>query len=496
MLTGQKVWRNAIRNLWNSARYVGDRRRLRARRKSDAYCPSSLAAEVQVLEARQMLSAGAIDTTFGNGGTTAPVTGQTAGLTAIQSDGKTLVIEGSANGPTLTVYRYTANGALDATWGTNGEVQVTFGSSGAHGGLYANSVAVQGDGKILVAGGVYDYWNGRVGNQQIVNYPVFVARFNTNGTLDATFGNPTKTYGAKGEFLEAYSAAYSSAQSMAVDSQGRIVLSANISTAPTGVNLMRLNSNGTLDTTFGSGGLDETGDGMGARAMVLQAASSDPNGYEILTGGIGPVGPAGVFPRYSAELARFHSNGTVDTSFGSGGAVLLNPPIDPAQSASGYIERDATTSSIALEADGSILAAGNTDFGTTSSKIGGDPFVTHLSADGVLDTSFGNNSGFAVSVFSPEGYQVGGIGQVKVDAAGNIVAVATATSSTGDTYSTLIRYTSAGQLDTTFGADATGFVFAGPGYSADTVEIDPTTGKLITTINASSGFRLVRYLGS
>ena len=57
MLTGQKLWRSAVRNLWESARIAVDRRRSRARRKGGPFCLAGRGADVQVLEARQLLAA-------------------------------------------------------------------------------------------------------------------------------------------------------------------------------------------------------------------------------------------------------------------------------------------------------------------------------------------------------------------------------------------------------------------------------------------------------
>jgi uncharacterized delta-60 repeat protein len=309
MLTGSKLWRSAVRNLWNAACESGDRRRSRARRKNDALCLSPVAAEVEVLEARRLLTAGAIDTTFGSGGMTAPVAGGGAGATAVQSDGKTIVTAGDANTPTLRLYRYTAGGALDTSFGTGGSVVVKFGAD-TSGGLNANSVTIQADGKILVAGGVFNYWNGKWGKGLILNNPVYVARFNANGTLDTTFGNATKSYGAKGEYLQAFNS-QSYVYSMAIDPQGRIVASARLDNGPNGPDLLRLNSNGTLDTTFATNGIDETGiggavQGLAGKAMLLQPALTDPSGYEIVAGGYGPHAPSGVLPLYPAQVARFH----------------------------------------------------------------------------------------------------------------------------------------------------------------------------------------------
>src|SRR5260221_7422332 len=208
-----------------------------------------------------------------------------------------------------------------------------------------------------------------------------------------------------------------SVSSIAVDPQGRIVLLVGLNSSSTGLsvtgaNLMRLNSNGTLDSTFGTNGLYQTGVLLSTHAMQFQAAASDPNGYQILVAGNGPMAPVGILPRDQAGISRLNSNGTLDASFGSSGTTLFAAPMDPSQAAAGDTEWVYGINSIAFETDGSIIAGGNNNLKTSSGAQFADPFVAHLSASGILDPSFGNNNGFAVYGFAPEGYQIDAISTV------------------------------------------------------------------------------------
>lgn len=491
MLTGRKAWRSAVRKLWTSTRLAHPGSPVRRDRL--AFTAAGVAAEVEILETRQLLSAGAIDPTFGNGGMTAPLgtqPGAAPGSTAVQSNGETVVASTywSSNQEQnhLVLARYTTNGTLDASFGTNGIVDMTFGK---YANLTLTTIAIQSDGKILVAGGL----DGNVVLGGFNNNAIEVLRFNSNGTLD-------KTFGSRGTFNDYVSLGDNTVESMAVDPQGRIILDVIVGNgtngpAPGPINLVRLTSSGQLDSTFGNKGLDQASvSGYQDYALALQPSTSDPNGYEILVGGEGPVNNS-IIPSAQLMVARFGSNGVVDTSFGTGGTVLVTPVLDPSQAAAGDFVHFAEATKLAIEADGSIVAAGVISVTTPSGSHFGDPVVMHFSADGVLDTSFGNG-GDVVSVFSPEGYQVSGLSDVKIDAQGNILVVGSAKSSTGATYATLIRYTSTGQLDTSFGADGTGFVFAGPSLSGLTINIDPTNGNLIVTVNGSSGYQLIRYLGA
>src|ERR1043165_2507558 len=181
-------------------------------------------------------------------------------------------------------------GSLDNTFGSGGIATVALGGSD-----YANATAIQSDGKIVVVG--YDFLNG-------YDYDFAVSRFNSDGTLDNTFGSGgtvTTDFG-----YDYYGNGYNStATAVAIQSDGKIVVAGNISyggyVIQTLFALVRYNSDGTLDNTFGSGGVDTSA--FAGSAGVSSVAIQDDG--KIIVGGV--------------ALVRCNSDGTFDNTFGSGG---------------------------------------------------------------------------------------------------------------------------------------------------------------------------------
>ncbi len=182
-------------------------------------------------------SIGSYDTGFGSGGivTTAGGTGNSV---AIQSDGKIVVAGG--NGDFVTV-RYNSDGSLDNTFGSGGIVTTDFGSSSE----YCSSIVIQSDGKIVVVG------SSDLGGGSSV---VALARYESNGNLDNTFGTGGKVTTAAGtEGIWG--------NSVALQNDGKIVVGGTKSdnTTPglpqSDFALVMYNSNGSLDNTFGTGGI-------------------------------------------------------------------------------------------------------------------------------------------------------------------------------------------------------------------------------------------------
>lgn len=175
-------------------------------------------------------NSGALDTTFGSGGATVVNTSGIDLAMAIQSDQKILLTSGSqAYNPLV---RLKANGTADTSFGPNG-------ISKTKAGIGIKKLKVLSNGKILGSG-----WcsNGS-------NYDFVVWRFNSNGTLD-------KTFGWQGWTLVDFAGFNDFAYGLAVDAAGKILVSGNAGDTPTsrhGV-LIRLTSNGQLDPTFGIGG--------------------------------------------------------------------------------------------------------------------------------------------------------------------------------------------------------------------------------------------------
>ena len=289
---------------------------------------------------------GSVDSGFGSNGTqtfTANSFFQSQGYIrdfAIQSDDKIVVVgEDSVVGN--FVIRLLPDGNLDTSFNGVGYMSFDFGSNNA----YMYNIIVQPDGKILVCG---CYGNGL----QTIRPYFAVARITNSGALDATFGNG-------GKVLTDFSANGSTAYSMTTQPDGKIVVGGITKNATTQANnfaLVRFNSNGTVDTTFGTDGKVITSDIIasynGITKLLLQ-----PDG-KIVAGGLS----------IGMTMARYLPNGALDPTFGTNGIVATNE--------SSY------KCSIAMQADGKFILAG----GSNSFK------VFRYTATGVLDTSFANNA--------------------------------------------------------------------------------------------------------
>lgn len=238
---------------------------------------------------------GSLDPSFGTGGkASAPLVGAVGLGTAavLQADGRIVVLgaTGAAANPNVALARFNADGTLDGTFGTGGHVLVPLA-----GPFRAQALALQPDGKILIAGS-----SGPSGGP----FDFGLIRLLPGGALDASFdgdGLATSDFGGT-----------ESAYSAAVLGDGRIVLSGYRTSPTTDFALVRYLANGTLDTTFGTGGLaaadsgaTEIGDGL-----VVQ-----PNGKLLVAGWTNEV------PAHDFILARFNPDGTHDTSFGASGFI-------------------------------------------------------------------------------------------------------------------------------------------------------------------------------
>ena len=226
---------------------------------------------------------------------------------ALQSDGKIVsagfTAEAGPNHVALT--RHTASGALDASFGSGGKVDISA-AFGASSNSEARALAIQPDGKLLVAG----YASGPG------NFEFLVIRLNVDGTPDTSFGSDSngivRTPVGNGEDI---------ANAMVLQPDGKIVLAGSALAADgrRDFALARYTGAGVLDATFGSGGLVTTPVGPGddiAYALVrmpwgrLVAAGS----ARVSTGG----------PGTDIALAAYNANGTLDHYFGDGGTRMLD----------------------------------------------------------------------------------------------------------------------------------------------------------------------------
>jgi uncharacterized delta-60 repeat protein len=276
---------------------------------------------------------GTLDTTFGTGGVvvTDLGTNNEAGRSiAIQPDGRIIVAGYYNNGYSkLALVRYTANGALDPTFGTRGKVLTSI-RVGDFSGVRGENVAVQPDGKIVVGGST---------NDNVTSY-FLLARYNADGSPDTSFG------GGTGIVTTAFpNGRQAGAGSVAIQPDGRIVLT-GVSNSAGGVDLCisaaRYNPDGSLDPTFGSGGLDVVRLNLPDPSLTQAVGYSgaiEADGRIVIGGQV----YSGTGSTHDAFATRLNPDGTVDLGYGTAGdgAVLVSWPSTLANIArSVQIERD------------------------------------------------------------------------------------------------------------------------------------------------------------
>ena len=276
------------------------------------------------------LASGALDLSFNGTGKviTAIGSGNAAAYSvALQPDGKIVVAGRCSNGTNtdFCLARYLASGALDMSLNSTGTVITTIGS----GNDVARGVALQPDGKIVVAGYCS---NG-------TTYDFCLARYLASGTLDVSFNG-------SGTVITPIGVGDDYAISLALQPDGKIIVAGVCSNgANSDFCLARYLANGTFDTSFNSTG-----------KVITPIGSSDDYGYSVALQPDGKIVVAGYCvsgANLDFCLARYLANGTLDTSFGSTGKVItaIGSSTDVANSA-------------ALQPDGKIVVAGYCSNGT------------------------------------------------------------------------------------------------------------------------------------
>ncbi|WP_165065984.1 Ig-like domain-containing protein [Paludisphaera rhizosphaerae] len=264
-----------------------------------------------------------------------------------QWDGK-IIAAGSVytTSSNFAVQRFNADGSPDATF--NNGLAAVLGMTGRS--MVGKAVAVQADGKILV-GGYFQDQGSSTWNMQL-------ARLTADGRLDSSFGTggwvtliPTSGF-------------YNEIWDLAVLSDGKILIGGSIYNSSTSNDfaVVRLNSIGSLDSTFGSGGYATTSFSNGSDRGYKLAVQ--PDGKILLAGSSFGGNASSTF-----AVARWTSDGRLDSAFGSGGKLATDVP-------GNYDE----ARGVAVQPDGKILVAGSSSNGMT---------MVRYSAAGTLDASFG-----------------------------------------------------------------------------------------------------------
>ncbi len=386
---------------------------------------------VGILSLAQTAHAISLDTTFGNSGKIITSFSHEARTSKVilQPDGKKIIVGEvvDSNNRNWGIVRYKTNGDLDETFGNNGIVIKDFGVNGQQNshGDFLRSVALQPDGKIVVGGssaisptisrwtlaryneyGSLDKGFGDVGDEGIVlttirnsfvieyinsliiqpdnkiiavgvshitDTDVAVARYNTDGTPDSTFG------GGDGIVTTPIGGSNDRGNAAVIQPDGKIIVFGDFDAGGHDkVFLARFNSNGILDTSFGSGGIvkDNYEYHNGARDMALQ-----PDGKILVTGSTGNTSSSG-----NTYIARYDSDGKLDTSFGGSGKIVKS-----------FSSGNDGANSLILQPDGKIILGGYEDVGGIS---GTDFALRRFNTDGSLDTEFGTGGSFVTPIGS------------------------------------------------------------------------------------------------
>ena len=315
------------------------------------------------------LSDGTLDPSFGDEGkvTTLFTEGEAyAGSVVIQADGKIVVAGLAADGFALA--RYLSDGTLDSSFGDEGKVATAFGGTGT----LAPGLALRANGKIVVVG--------------TANRKFALATYNTDGTLDSSFGNEGKvttdfttgldyaiaaanevggkivvvgragyrgfalaryrrngaldpSFGEKGKVRTFFGPDYirASADDVAIQADGRIVAAGWAGHNYVHFALARYETDGTLDSSFGRNGKLRTD--IGRNAEAAEGVAIQANGKIVA------AGMAGYFRKFA--VARYKPDGTLDSSFGNGGRVTTS-----------FGAGDVVAWGLALQANGMIVTAG------------------------------------------------------------------------------------------------------------------------------------------
>lgn len=332
---------------------------------------------------------------------------------ALQPDGKIVAVgtrfyqDNWATSQNFAIARYNINGALDATFSSDGRQLTDFGGVDA-----ARAVAIQTDGKIVAGGEKCTLTFGCI---------LALARYNPNGSLDTTFNWTGKKVVSFGTATNA------SFAGLAIQADGKIVAAGSISTGSnTDFSVYRLNANGSLDTTFSGDGKVSIGFGTGrndlAGRLVLQGTKIVVEGDTCDS----------AFKNCNWAIARLKSDGGLDTTFSGDGKQVTD------------FGGDDHAMGIALQSNGKIVVVGGkyaADWSTASMAL------ARYNANGSLDTTF-NATGKKVVSFGT--FAVGE--DVVVQGDGKIAAAGYLSNSTQSNF-VMARMYSGGSLDTTFSGD-------------------------------------------
>jgi uncharacterized delta-60 repeat protein len=432
--------------------------------------PSSLALVLLIAAPLAAGNPGDLDPTFGIAGVVVTQVGAVfSGARAIllQPDGKLVAVGVSGTPLNITVVRYNPDGTLDPGFGVKGVAVTLVGKDGSG----ASAAVLQPDGKIIVAGQTQQV------SMQGINGPLGLLRYMPDGSLDGSFGTggivifPASNGGQFSQYFDV--------SSIVLEPDGKSVVSGTSSFGTSGIQragLIRFNVDGSLDSSFGNGGVALPDPAMGGVATV------QPDGKILVAGTTcgSSCGP----PRY--VVSRVDTSGALDPTFGVGGIApvpISAPPEFPVYT---YPIND-----IVLQPDGKLLISSR---GTVLQDV---LVATRLNPDGSVDDQFAGGKGVVMAIGDtlPAGFNdpfanvttaIGLQSDGKVILVGNPWDRTTAAFHFG-----AVRYNADGTLDTGYGN--AGVVIGPVSYAGFASALVQPDNKLVIA-GSNNGFTLARLL--
>jgi uncharacterized delta-60 repeat protein len=324
----------------------------------------------------------------------------------ILPDGKLIVAGASYDDRLVDLFiaRFDRGGRLDSTFGNQGIVTTPFGSGNDR----VEAVAIQKDGKLLAVGGRH---NGQ-------DLDTSVSRYHLDGSLDTGFAQG-------GVFKISMGVGNDIANAVAMDAEGNIVLvgTGHDDVGAIGFTVLRLNSDGGLDTSFANAGkmVLRLGTGTNQGQDVATQVAIDPEGRLVITGT--------VMNEMQKELGvvRLTSNGARDATFGNQGQLII-----------AVSEGDDEATALAVQPDSKVLVAVSV---FKNGKRG--VALYRLAANGGFDT-FGEQS-------SAVGGSLSTVNQINVLADGKILLAGSFYHRETRSDFAMERFLANGQIDVSFG---------------------------------------------
>ena len=314
------------------------------------------------LSMTRYLQNGEMDFEFGNYGVNQRVTTDLEGeaySVAIQKDNKIVItgytISPETNNENITLLRFTENGYIDQSFGNKGLIVTEISDKKDE----SQSVVIQQDGKIVVLGST----------DHEPTTDIVLIRYDENGSIDYSFG-------INGIVITDIKSSMDIGKSIAIQRDGKLIVSAFTYVGNDFfMTLLRYNTNGDLDPTFGKSGFVVT-DINTKRGKMDLALQND--GKIIL------VGPSEVENSHHFTVLRFNNNGSLDKSFGRNGVTKT------------IIGNYSEAESVALDLNGNIVVAGTTELGIEQFVVAmynqQGTLVPDFGSGGIVKTSFIKNS--------------------------------------------------------------------------------------------------------